>query len=104
MLTKLGSTVHACTYTGKDYIFNGGITNGIVFPADVSTLELQLEILDDSTIEDDESVTVVFNGAVDVPGLDIVIMPPSITVTISDNDGTFQHNYKIVTYFSHAQL
>lgn len=74
---------------GQDYIFNGGITNGIVFPADVNALELQLEILDDSTIEADESVTVTFNGAVNVPGLDIIIMPPSVTVMIRDNDGTF---------------
>ncbi len=72
---------------GMDYIFNEGVSTDIVFPADLMILELPLEIIDDNKIEDEESVTVFFNAAVNVPGLDITISPPSITIKISDNDG-----------------
>ncbi len=43
--------------------------------------------MDDNKIEDVETVRVIFNVEVDVPGLDITIEPSSLTVMISDNEG-----------------
>lgn len=78
---------HTHTHTGGDYIFN---TSVILTPS-TTFLNLPLEIVNDSYVEDLEVFTITFSGRTEVPGVDILTMPASVTISITDDDGKCYH-------------